>query len=146
MEKGILVPVDDSAEAKRAAEKAVELAARLGVGVTLMTVVITPMLPRQLMEPAQASLLAEQFRRAGEAVLARLRPLAEAARVPVETKLAEGAPADQIVAEAGNGYLFVVMGARGVGLAGQPSPLLGSVSDRVLRQSPIPVLIVRGEG
>jgi nucleotide-binding universal stress UspA family protein len=144
MKKGILVPVDDSAEAKAAAEKAVELAGRLGVGVTLMTVVITTMLPRQLMEPEQAAQLEEQFRRAGEAVLARLRPLAEKAGVPVETKLAEGAPSDQIVAEAEQGYLFVVMGARGVGLSGRSSSLLGSVSDRVLRQSPIPVLIVRG--
>ena len=63
--------------------------------------------------------------------------------MPVETKCAEGVPVDEIVAEAGRGYLFVVMGARGAGLSGRERGLMGSVSDRVLRRSPIPVLIVR---
>jgi nucleotide-binding universal stress UspA family protein len=39
----------------------------------------------------------------------------------------------------------VVMGGRGAGLAGRDRTLLGSVSDRVLRQAPVPVLIVRGD-
>src|SRR5829696_5993681 len=113
MQQGILVPVDDSPEAWRAAKQAAELAARLGVGVTLMTVVATPMLPRQLLEPAQLARLEGHFRETGERVLAGLRPVVEAARVPVETKYVEGVPADEIIAEAGCGYLFVVMGGRG---------------------------------
>lgn len=146
MEGRILVPVDDSAEARRAVEKAIELAGRLNVGVVLMTVVATPILPRQLLDREQLAQLEARFRQAGQAVLEQLRPLAEAAGVPLETKLMEGMPADEIVAEAGRGYLFVVMGARGESLAGRSTSLLGSVSDRVLRQSPVPVLIVRGEG
>jgi nucleotide-binding universal stress UspA family protein len=145
MQQGILVPVDDSREARKAVEQAAELAARLGVGVTLMTVVATPMLPRQLLEPAQLARLEGHFRETGERVLAGLRPVVEAARVPVETKRVEGVPADEIIAEAGRGYLFVVMGGRGAGLTGRDRALLGSVSDRVLRQSPVPVLIVRGD-
>jgi nucleotide-binding universal stress UspA family protein len=146
MESRILVPVDDSPEARRAMEQAVDLASRLGAGVTLMTVVATPLLPRQLLDPAQFARVEEHFRQAGERVLQELRPLAQAAGVPVETKLVEGAPADEIVAEAGRGYLFIVMGGRGAGLAGRDRALLGSVSDRVLRQAPIPVLVVRAEG
>jgi nucleotide-binding universal stress UspA family protein len=145
MQGGILVPVDDSSEARRAVEQAAELAARLNVGVTLMTVVATSMLPRQALEPAQLAGIEAHFRAAGERVLAALRPVAEAAGAPVETKLVEGIPADEIVAEAGRGYLFVVMGGRGAGLTGRDRALLGSVSDRVLRQSPVPVLIVRGD-
>jgi len=140
----ILVPVDDSREARKAVEQAVDLANRLGVGETLMTVVVAPMLPRQLMDPTQVALLEAHFREAGERVLAELRPVAEAAGVPIETKYVEGVPAEEIVAEAGRGYLFIVMGGRGAGLAGQDRSLLGSVSDRVLRQAPVPVLIVRG--
>lgn len=146
MQQDILVPVDDSREARKAVEQAAELAGRLGVGVTLMTVVATPMLPRQALEPAQLARVEAHFREAGERVLADLRPVVEAVRAPVETKCVEGVPADEIVAEAGRGYLFVVMGGRGSGLAGRDRALLGSVSDRVLRQSPVPVLIVRGDG
>jgi nucleotide-binding universal stress UspA family protein len=145
MQTGILVPVDDSREARKAVEQAADLAARLGVGVTLMTVVATPMLPRQALDPAQLSRIEAHFREAGERVLADLRPVMEAARVPVETKCVEGIPADEIVAEAGRGYMFVVMGGRGAGLAGRDRALLGSVSDRVLRQAPVPVLIVRAD-
>jgi nucleotide-binding universal stress UspA family protein len=146
METRILVPVDDSPEARRAVEQAVQLAGRLDTGVTLLTVVVTPTLPRQLLEPAQLARLGAHFREAGEQVLAQLRPIAEAAKVPVETKYVEGVPADEIVAEAGRGYDFIVMGGRGAGLAGRERTLLGSVSDRVLRQAPVPVLVVRGEG
>jgi nucleotide-binding universal stress UspA family protein len=103
MESRILVPVDDSQEARRAAEQAVELAARLSAGVTLMSVVATPMLPRQLLDTAQLSRVEAHFRQAGERVLAQLRPIAETARVPVETKLVEGVPTDEILAEAGRG-------------------------------------------
>jgi nucleotide-binding universal stress UspA family protein len=71
--------------------------------------------------------------------------VAQKAGVPVETKYVEGVPVDEIVAEAAQGYLFVVMGARGAGLSGREPGLMGSVSDRVLRRSPIPVLIVRKE-
>lgn len=146
MNSQILVPVDDSPEARRAVEQAAELARKLDAGITLMTVVATPALPRQLLEPAQLARVEAHLRESGERVLAQLQPVAEAAGVPMETKLVEGVPADEIVAEAGWGYLFVVMGGRGSGLAGRERALLGSVSDRVLRQAPVPVLIVRAEG
>jgi nucleotide-binding universal stress UspA family protein len=145
MESRILVPVDDSPEARRAVEQATDLAARLNAGVTLMTVVATPMLPRQLLDPAQLARVEAHFREAGERVLAQLRPAAETVGVPVESKLVEGVPTDEIVAEAGRGYLFIVMGGRGTGPAGRDRALLGSISDRVLRQASIPVLIVRAD-
>src|SRR5215208_492805 len=99
MQQRILVPVDDSPEARKAVEQAAELAARLNVGVTLMTVVATSMLPRQALEPAQLARIVAHFRETGERVLAGLRPVVEAAGAPVETKLVEGIPADEIVTE-----------------------------------------------
>ena len=146
MQPKILVPVDDSPEARKAVTQAVELAGRLGAGLTMMTVVATPMLPRQLMDPAQVAQLEAHFRQAGEQVLNQLRTVADAAGGPVETRLVEGIPADEILAEAGKGYLFIVMGSRGAGLTGRDRALLGSVSDRVLRQAPVPVLVIRDEG
>src|SRR5438876_12431513 len=101
MQPTILVPVDDSPAARRAVAQAAELAGGLGAQVTLMTVVATPMLPRQLMEPAQVAQLEAHFRQSGEQVLNQLRTTAEGAGVPVETRLVEGIPADEILAEAG---------------------------------------------
>ena len=136
----ILVAVDNWPEARRAVEEATELARRLGAGLTLLTVAATPMLPREVLAADQLAALEAHFRKACEGVLAELQRVAEAAGVPVETRWVEGIPADAIVAEAGNGYLLVVMGTRGAGLAGRDRALLGSVSDRVLRQSPVPVI------
>jgi nucleotide-binding universal stress UspA family protein len=142
MPANILVPVDDSPQARRAVEQAVELARKLGAGVTLMTVVVTPALSLAGLEAAQAETIRAGFRTAGERLLATLRSVAESAGVPAETRQAEGVPAEVILAEAGKGYLMIVMGSRGAGLEGQDRALLGSVSDRVLRQSPVPVLLV----
>jgi nucleotide-binding universal stress UspA family protein len=146
MGESILVAVDDSPEARRALDQAIDLAARLGARVVLLSVAATALLPRDLLDPAPAQQLAERFRSAAERLLAQFRRTAEAAGVPVETRCVEGAPADEIIAEAGRGYLFVVIGRRGAGLAGRERALLGSVSDRVLRQSPVPVLLVGGGG
>jgi nucleotide-binding universal stress UspA family protein len=143
MNARILVPIDDSLAARRAVEEAADLAARLAASITLMTVVVPSTLPGQLIEPAQRAQLEAHFREQGLLALARLLPVAQKTGVTVERKYVEGVPVDEIVAEAGRGYLFVVMGARGAGLAGRERGLMGSVSDRVLRRSPIPVLIVR---
>lgn len=142
----ILVPVDDSPDARRAVQQAADLARRLDAGVTLMTVVVTPSLSLSDLPAPQAEAIRSRFHAAGDRVLQALRGVVDAAGVPVETRHLEGVPADEILAEAARGYLMVVMGARGSGLAGQDRSLLGSVSDRVLRQSPIPVLLVPGAG
>jgi nucleotide-binding universal stress UspA family protein len=62
--------------------------------------------------------------------------------VPLETKLVWGNPADIICEEAKEAkYDLIVMGSRG--LSQIKSYLLGSVSSRVTRHAPCPVLIVR---
>jgi nucleotide-binding universal stress UspA family protein len=64
--------------------------------------------------------------------------------VCIETELAWGHPADVIVEKARQGgYHLIVMGSRGLGAIS--SLLLGSVSDRVVKLAPCPVLIVRGD-
>jgi nucleotide-binding universal stress UspA family protein len=142
MPETILVAVDDSPDARKAVEQAVGLAHRLGAGIRLMTVVVTPMLSLGDLDASQAESLRARFRAVGERLLRSLAPLAEARGVPVDTRYVEGVPADEILAEAGKGCLLLVIGARGAGLAGRDRSLLGSVTDRILRQSPIPVLLV----
>jgi nucleotide-binding universal stress UspA family protein len=57
----------------------------------------------------------------------------------------EGVPADEILAETREGCRMPVTGAHGAGLAGRDRSLLGGVTDRVIRQSPVPVLLVSTE-
>lgn len=65
-------------------------------------------------------------------------------KVAIETVLAWGNPADVIVEKAREiKFHLIVMGSRGLGAIS--GLLLGSVSDRVIKLAPCPVLIVRDE-
>jgi nucleotide-binding universal stress UspA family protein len=64
--------------------------------------------------------------------------------VAIETMLAWGNPADVIVEKAREKeYNLIVMGSRGLGAIS--GLLLGSVSDRVVKLAPCPVLIIRND-
>ena len=59
-------------------------------------------------------------------------------------KITEGYPAEEIIAIAKEGDMnLIVMG--GIGVTGLERFLLGSVADKVVRSSNIPVLVVRKE-
>jgi nucleotide-binding universal stress UspA family protein len=59
-------------------------------------------------------------------------------------KIAHGAPLDEIVREAETGgYDLVVVGSRGLGPVGRL--ILGSVSERLVLRSPVPVLVAGSE-
>ena len=79
----------------------------------------------------------------GEAVLERVRQSALAAGVAVEAVLEEGVPHEAILRRARAADLLVLGRsgeAHGDGFGG-----LGSTADRVLRASPVPVLLAPGE-
>ncbi len=58
----------------------------------------------------------------------------------------EGRPADAILREAEDGeYDLIVMGSRGVSMERGHDRLIGSVTERVLNQTPCPVLVIRAE-
>jgi nucleotide-binding universal stress UspA family protein len=84
---------------------------------------------------------AEDRRERGEAVLAAVADLAGDAGVTVETHLVEGDPPAAIVETAtACGADVVVAGRHGRGNLGER--LLGSVAQRVLQRSDVPVLVV----
>jgi len=139
--KRILVGVDGSDPARRAALRAVELAQKLGEGVSLVHVLPPPPV---FSEPAVVLNVAELERRVyenGKAVLDRLQ--AELARpgVTIETQLLSG-PAAEVLAEAAqpDEVDFVVVGSRGRTMVG--SILLGGTSHRLIHICKKPVLIV----
>jgi nucleotide-binding universal stress UspA family protein len=139
----ILVPTDFSEPARAAERYALELADRLGAEVTLLGCYLAPVyvLPDGsaiLPAPAALSALAQHIRDG----LEQERKQLGRESLPIET--AEGAPAEAIVTRAQTaGFDLIVMGTHG--RTGLPHLLLGSVAERVLRLSTVPVLTVHRE-
>ncbi len=140
----IVVPVDFSECSRAAWMEAQRLARAFGSEIVLVHV---------LDEPAPtsgapfASGLSGEFaaavRRWSEGELARWREPATAAGLNVRTVLRTGKPHGQIVDLATDERAdLIVIGTHG--RSGLDRALLGSVSDRVIRLAPCPVLSVRG--
>jgi len=137
----ILVGVDGSEAAQRAARRAFALAAKLGESVTLLHVLPPPPV---LSEPSVLINVAELERhvyQAGKALLEKLAADGRAAGVQVDTQLLSGSAAE-IIAQAAQpeDVDFLVVGSRGRTLVG--SMLLGGTSHRLAHICKKPVLIV----
>ena len=141
MYERILVPTDGSAGVERAVEEAAELAAVHGAEVHSVYVLNTANFASLPMETSWEG-VSDMLRQDGEEALERVRTLLESYEVPVRTHLIEGSPAREIVDFATEEDCdLIVMGTHGRG--GIDRLLLGSVAERVVRGSPIPVLTVR---
>jgi nucleotide-binding universal stress UspA family protein len=137
--RNILVAIDGSSHAQRALEYAIELARDQNARLTLVTVVPPPSAITSM-----AASGGETPESMHEGYAAMLRETTEAVPedVGVTTRLLDGQPARRLVEAVREGsHDLVVMGSHGRGrVAGA---LLGSVSQRVLHDSPVPVLVAR---
>ena len=77
----------------------------------------------------------------GKKYLAKGEEIAQRYGVKPETKLLKGNALDEILKEAEKGYDFLVVGYHGKGKINEL--LMGSIANRILKLSKIPVLIVR---
>jgi nucleotide-binding universal stress UspA family protein len=137
----ILVPTDGSAEGERAVEHAIDLAAAHDASLVAVYVVNTAGYAGLPMETSMEG-VDHMLRDEGARALGRVVDLAEKQDVPVERRLVDGSPSKRIVAVAEEADCdLVVMGTHGRG--GIDRLLLGSVAERVVRESPVPVLTVR---
>ena len=134
--KRILVAVDGSAPAQRAARTAAELASATGARLTLACVLEPIFLTMDAPEGLSASWVEAERSRADQLLAAAAKDIGGAPQVLVLS----GAAAEALAEEA-QGYDLVVVGSRGRNAAARV--LLGSVSDRLLHLSPKPVLVVR---
>jgi nucleotide-binding universal stress UspA family protein len=138
----ILLPVDGSEHSLDAVRHVIELVrGGLEVSVVLVNVQEPTYLYEMVLAPS-ADVLERVSGAAGHHSLEAAEDLLRAADIPFEKELLSGEPAPTIL-EAGERYDCdaVVLGARGRGLA--LSAVLGSVSQRVLHGSPVPVTIVK---
>ncbi|AGN02633.1 universal stress protein uspa-like protein [Salinarchaeum sp. Harcht-Bsk1] len=141
MYERILVPTDGSAGVERAVEHAIDLATTHGATIHAVYVVNTASyggIPMETSWDGIRDVLSDE----GQAALERVRTLAEAAEVEAEAAVLDGSPSRQIVNYAEEADCdLIVMGTHGRG--GLDRLLLGSVAERVVRSSEIPVLTVR---
>lgn len=144
--KKILLATDGSSHAVRAAAQAGELARCMDATVTIFYVTHVPR-ELTLADAEGRSLVLDVpldvlIRRASEPVIVSAR---DALNLPENRVCAEvqiGSPAEEIVELARlEHYDLIVMGTRG--LSPIKEILIGSVSERVVRTAPCPVLIVR---
>lgn len=137
----ILVPTDGSAGVERAVSHAVDLAAAHDAVIHAVYVVNTAGFTGLPMESSWEG-VEQMLREDAEQALSVVRELAEDRDVAVETHVLEGPPQREIVRYAEEeGCDLVVMGTQGRG--GIDRLLLGSVAEKVVRASNVPVMTVR---
>jgi nucleotide-binding universal stress UspA family protein len=136
----VLIATDGSESVERAVRVALDLAARFEARVETLYVLDEDELngsPNRVRDELRTALQET----GGEALVAARRH-AEERGVAVTTTVREGRPADEILAHAREINADVVAtGTRG--RHGEHRLLVGSVAERVVRSSPVPVLTVR---
>ncbi|WP_276256453.1 universal stress protein [Halomontanus rarus] len=131
----ILIAVDGSDEAERAAKRGLEFARGFDA-----TVDITYVVDRKSLRLATAGEKA-RLRERGASVLEEIEELASAIGQPVTTELTEGKPAIRIAEYATErDATLIVVGRQGT--TGLGKRLLGGVTERLLHRSDVPVFVV----
>ena len=157
----ILVPVDNSGHSDEAVRTAAHLAERLGSTVTAFHAYAARLHETrfQQMEPGlpdryqateelqhqrsvHATLISEGLRIVSDSYLDHAEEICREMEVSFDRRHAEGRNYEEVLGEiARDGHDLVAMGA--LGLGAKQRSLIGGVSERVLRRSPINVLLVR---
>jgi nucleotide-binding universal stress UspA family protein len=142
----ILVPVDGSATSLQGLDEAIKLG-RL-TGARLMLLHVIDLLSLTMVPEAGGALttqMVDQLNQGGQEILADAQARAEAAGLAVDTKMVEDFAmrvSDVVIDQAKAwGAELIVIGTHGRRGAGRL--LLGSDAEQVVRQSPVPVLLVR---
>ena len=135
----ILIPTDGSEASRRAIEHAVDLASKYDARVHALYVVDTSV---YLTLETGAEMVIESLEEEGESAVRAVEDAATAAGVEVVTTVTDGNAHDAIAEYVtDNDVDLIVMGTHG--RTGLDRYLLGSVTERVVRTSDVPVLTVR---
>lgn len=147
----ILVPTDGSSTAESAFEHAVELATRYDAEIYALYVVDTDAMSITLGPEQVDRVLTGQFegmsdlKEKADGALARVAEIAEEHGVECHTEIRGGQPYKKIRdAIEDNEIDAVVMGSHGRG--GLKRRIMGSVTERVLRSTTVPVLVIDEKG
>jgi len=134
----ILIGFDGSAAGRKAFDTALELAAKHGAELYVLSVARTLDIPDEVEYEA----VIENSRNYHHKLLDDLKPLAAAKAVKAHFEVSVGHPAEQIIFDADrHGVDLIVVGDRGRSKFARL--LLGSVSKQVVQYAERPVLVVR---
>lgn len=149
---GVIVAVDGSTDAARAAATAAILAQQMNCRLTLLYVFVAPgpdefisldNISGALLDPARLGPEAMETakRKAGQKAFAAARQAIGDLDVEISEHVVTGRAVPEILRFVESGEpVILVIGRRGLGRIGEF--LLGSVSDKLVRQARIPVLVV----
>jgi nucleotide-binding universal stress UspA family protein len=138
----IMVATDGSGQARKAIEAAIELSKLSGAKLYAVYVIVPAgFSPRDFgWEKALRDFLKDE----GEKAVSFVEDAGKTATVDVKPVILEGDPADRILEFAERENIdLIVMGT--LGKTGLERFLLGSVAEKVVRHSKIPVMVVKGE-
>jgi nucleotide-binding universal stress UspA family protein len=135
----IVIAVDGSDEAKRAARRALRLAQIFDASVSVLSVV-----ERKALRLTETSDERTRLREGKEEALAEVEELASELGLSATTTLTEGKPAVQISEYADEQDADLIVVGR-QGLTGLGRRLLGGVTEQLLHRSDVPVFVVPGE-
>ncbi|MDF0591008.1 universal stress protein [Candidatus Methanocrinis natronophilus] len=139
----IMIATDGSKQSERAAEVGIELARLSGGEITIVYVADTGRLSHLPEDMAIASIRSLLIKE-GEDATGYVEEMATRAAVSSTKMVIEGNPSEELLKlSSQSGFDVLVMGS--VGRTGLDKFLLGSVAEKVVRNSRVPVLTVPGE-
>ena len=140
--KKILIATDGSEPNKKAVSYGIELARLSGAKINVVYVIDTAAFASIPMD-AGWEMMYELLQKEGNEIIEQIVGDAKASGIDIEGSLLEGHPSHEIIEFSQNNDIDVlVLGTLGKG--GLDRFLLGSVAEKVTRNSKIPVLVVRG--
>lgn len=140
--QNIVIATDGSENSLKAISYGIKLAKLSGATIYALHVVDTYSLSQSW--TAGRETMYENLKEDGQKATLKVKEYAEAAGVKVKEILLEGHPSKEIIDFAEkNNIDMIVMGT--LGKTGLDRFLMGSVAEKVVRNSKVPVLVVRGE-
>jgi nucleotide-binding universal stress UspA family protein len=141
--RNIVIATDGSENTQKAISYGIEIAKLSGATVHALYVAN---IPSTISEnwTAGGETMHEIMISEGEKAVSKVKKSGEASRVEVREVVLEGYPSNEIIDFAENNNIdLIVMGT--LGKTGLDRFLMGSVAEKVVRGSKVPVMVVRGE-
>ncbi|HII81161.1 MAG TPA: universal stress protein [Methanosarcina sp.] len=138
----ILIATDGSETANEAADFGIEMVGCSGAKVYALYVIDISPYRSVSLDKIWSKEVLDEYERVGHEATSYIERIGKAAGVEVESRVLKGHPAEKIINFAeDNNIDMIIVGSLGKGR--YERAVLGSVSDKIIRYSKVPVLVVR---